>query len=99
MSTLQIRHPVLPRLFAWPALALARAGAFAAGAFEVFAEAQEAAREADRRFPYMIDECSAARRHSSPLIPVPAFAGTGSSGNPAASSSEVAALGPRFLLR
>ena len=56
MSTLQIRHPVLPRLFAWPALALARAGAFAAGAFEVFAEAQEAAREAERRCPYLIDE-------------------------------------------
>ena len=55
MSTLQIRHPVLPRLWAWPALALARAGAFAAGAFEVFAEAQEAAREAERRCPFMLE--------------------------------------------
>jgi hypothetical protein len=57
MSTLQIRHPVLPRLFAWPALALAlaRAGAFAASAFEIFAEAQEAARKAERRCPFMLE--------------------------------------------
>jgi len=55
MSTLQIRHPVLPRLWAWPALALARAGAFAASAFEIFAEAQEAARRAERRFPFMLE--------------------------------------------
>jgi len=53
MSTLQIRHPVLPRLFASPALA--RAGALAASAFEIFAEAQEAARRAERRFPFMLE--------------------------------------------
>jgi len=56
MSTLEIRHPVLPKLWALPARALVHAGAFAAGAFEVLAEAQEAARQAERRFPYMIDE-------------------------------------------
>ena len=56
MSTLEIRHPVLPRLWAWPAHAFAHAGAFAAVAFEVFAEAQEAARQAERRFPFMLEE-------------------------------------------
>jgi len=55
MSTLEIRHPVLPKLWALPARALARAGAFLAGAFEVFAEAQEAARQAERRCPFMLE--------------------------------------------
>ena len=56
MSTLDIRHPVLPKLWALPARVLARARAFLASAFDVFAEAQEAMRQAERRFPHMIDE-------------------------------------------
>lgn len=55
MSTLEIRYPVWPKLWALPARVLAGAGAFLASAFEVFAEAQEAMRQAERRCPFMLE--------------------------------------------
>jgi hypothetical protein len=55
MSTLEIRHPDLPKLWAWPARALARGGAFLASAFGVFAEAQETMRQAERRCSFMLE--------------------------------------------
>ena len=51
MSTLEIRYPVLPKLWALPARVLVHAGAFAAGAFDVLAEAQEAAARPSGVFP------------------------------------------------
>ena len=54
MSTLDVRHPALPKLWALPSIAFARAGRLAVLLIEVFDEAQEEARRAERRYPFML---------------------------------------------
>ena len=55
MSTLDLRQPVLDGLWNLPAALLARAGEIVRAAIEVFAEAQDAARAAEQRFPFMME--------------------------------------------
>ena len=55
MSTLDLRQPVLDGLWNLPAALLARASEIARAAIEVFAEAQETARAAEQRFPFMME--------------------------------------------
>lgn len=53
MSTLSLRAPSVPKIFALPSLAIARAIAVALAVLDVYAEAQQQVAEAERRYPFL----------------------------------------------
>ena len=54
MSTLRLRQFAMPRGWTLPSVALARAADIAMLLIEVFDDAQRQAREAERRYPFLV---------------------------------------------
>jgi hypothetical protein len=53
MSTLPVPAPSVPKIFALPSVAIARATAFLLAVIDVYAEAQRQVKEAERHYPFM----------------------------------------------